>query len=112
MEKKDWPAWAFGPNDQSAIFENPAEVPKGWVSHPSLLTGKAAPTPPPVLTPAASVPEATVTEPATEAKTPHVDAEGHPWSADLHSASKTMTKAGLWRMKVGATRPAPITLDL
>lgn len=37
-----------------------------------------------------------------------IDAHGHPWSADIHAGSKGKTKDGLWRMKVGATRPAPM----
>jgi hypothetical protein len=37
-----------------------------------------------------------------------VDAHGHPWSADLHAATKGKTKDGLWRMKVGVSRPAPL----
>lgn len=37
-----------------------------------------------------------------------VDAHGHPWSADLHAATKGQTKDGLWRMKVGVSRPAPL----
>jgi hypothetical protein len=36
-----------------------------------------------------------------------VDAHGHPWSADLHASTKGKTKDGLWRMKVGVTRPDP-----
>lgn len=45
--------------------------------------------------------------PAVSDETVEVDAHGHPWSADLHAATKTQTKDGLWRMKVGVTRPAP-----
>lgn len=37
-----------------------------------------------------------------------VDAHGHPWSADMHAATKGTTKEGLWRMKVGVSRPAPM----
>lgn len=37
-----------------------------------------------------------------------LDAHGHPWSADLHASTKAMTKEGIWRMKPGATRPAPM----
>lgn len=37
-----------------------------------------------------------------------IDAHGHPWSADLHASTKTKTKDGLWRMKVGVTRPDPL----
>jgi hypothetical protein len=36
-----------------------------------------------------------------------VDAHGWPWSADLHASTKGTTKDGLWRMKVGVTRPDP-----
>lgn len=36
-----------------------------------------------------------------------VDAHGWPWSEDLHASTKTQTKEGLWRMKVGVTRPDP-----
>lgn len=38
---------------------------------------------------------------------PELDAHGHPWSAELHAASKSKTRAGLWRMAVGKSRPAP-----
>lgn len=36
-----------------------------------------------------------------------IDAHGHPWSADMHAATKGKTKDGLWRMKVGVKRPDP-----
>jgi hypothetical protein len=36
-----------------------------------------------------------------------IDAHGWPWSADLHASTKGQTKDGLWRMKVGVTRPDP-----
>lgn len=36
-----------------------------------------------------------------------LDAHGWPWSADMHAATKGKTKDGLWRMKVGVTRPDP-----
>lgn len=90
-----WPAWRYGPNGQSRIFENEKDVPAGWADHPTRVKGgekapKAAPTPTP-------------TPKAAE----DVDADGWPWSADLHSATKTKTQAGLWRMKVGASRPGP-----
>lgn len=39
---------------------------------------------------------------------PEVDAHGHAWSELLHAATKGTTKDGLWRMKVGVTRPAPM----
>ncbi len=37
-----------------------------------------------------------------------VDAHGHPWSAELHASTKGQTKDGLWRMKVGVSRPDPL----
>ena len=37
-----------------------------------------------------------------------VDAHGHPWSVDLHASTKGTTKDGLWRMKVGVSRPDPM----
>jgi hypothetical protein len=36
------------------------------------------------------------------------DAHGHLWHADLHASTKTKTKDGLWRMKVGVARPDPV----
>lgn len=35
-----------------------------------------------------------------------VDADGHPFDAKLHTG--TITKAGLWRMKAGVSRPEPM----
>jgi hypothetical protein len=36
------------------------------------------------------------------------DADNWPWRADLHAGSKGKTKDGLWRMKSGVERPAPL----
>lgn len=50
-------------------------------------------------------------ETATTAASPssdEIDAHGHPWSADLHASTKGKTKDGLWRMKVGVSRPDPL----
>lgn len=45
---------------------------------------------------------------ASQAADPdEVDAHGWPWSPELHASTKGMTKDGLWRMKVGVTRPDP-----
>lgn len=35
-EKKlqEWPAWRYGPQGQSAIFDHPKDVPDDWVSEP------------------------------------------------------------------------------
>jgi hypothetical protein len=37
-----------------------------------------------------------------------VDAHGHPWNEELHASTKGKTKDGLWRMKVGVSRPDPV----
>lgn len=45
---------------------------------------------------------------ASQAADPdEVDAHGWPWSPELHASTKGTTKDGLWRMKVGVTRPDP-----
>jgi hypothetical protein len=36
-----------------------------------------------------------------------IDAAGWPWSPELHASTKGLTKDGLWRMKVGVSRPEP-----
>jgi hypothetical protein len=36
-----------------------------------------------------------------------LDAGGWPWDASLHASTKGKTKDGLWRMKVGVSRPDP-----
>lgn len=49
-------------------------------------------------------------ETATNTASPsdgEIDAHGHPWNPDLHAGTKGKTKDGLWRMKVGVTRPDP-----
>jgi len=117
MDNKSWPAWYYGPNNQAEMFSSAEEVPAGWVDHPS----KVAPSK--VITPARTgsapvpgeddasggVPKAATgsgsAAPGDQSNT--LDAAGWPWSPDLHSSTKSMTKAGLWRMKVGVERPAP-----
>lgn len=46
--------------------------------------------------------------PSDETADDEIDAHGHPWSANLHASTKGTTKDGLWRMKVGVTRPDPM----
>lgn len=46
--------------------------------------------------------------PVAEDDSGEVDAHGHPWSAELHASTKGKTKDGLWRMKVGVSRPDPM----
>jgi len=97
MDDKNWPAWRYGPGGEAEIFASEADVPSGWKDHPSKHEkgDKAAP-PSPVSTP---LPSATGGE--------ELDTHGWPWDAALHASSKTKTTAGLWRMKVGASRPDP-----
>lgn len=45
---------------------------------------------------------------AAEIDAAEIDAHGHPWSAALHAATRGKTKDGLWRMKVGVSRPAAL----
>lgn len=46
--------------------------------------------------------------PTVESGSNELDAHGHPWSADLHASTRGQTKDGLWRMKVGVSRPDPM----
>lgn len=55
----------------------------------------------PIVEPANIEPETPVSDPN------EIDAHGWPWSPDLHASTKGTTKDGLWRMKVGVTRPDP-----
>jgi hypothetical protein len=36
-----FPAWRYGPKGEAEVFQSEADVPKGWVDHPSKV--KAAP---------------------------------------------------------------------
>lgn len=33
--KTTWPAWFYGPEGASQVFQNEDEVPEGWVDHPN-----------------------------------------------------------------------------
>lgn len=82
-------------------------------------TGKAEPvkqaTAPVSVGPETSAPESlvsagngpTATSDASPSDDGEVDAAGWPWSPELHASTKGKTKDGLWRMKVGVTRPDP-----
>lgn len=96
-----WPAWYYGPNGASQIFETEGEVPAGWVDHPSKVGAEKS-------VPANSQAPAALTSTPSSTEAPQIDAHGHPWSADLHASTKTLTKEGLWYMKVGVSRPAPL----
>lgn len=108
MSKLTWPAWFNGPKNETAIFDTPESVPAGWTSGAEKISVDDSK---PKAAPKVSVPapanERAATNAPDAAGTSVIDAHGHAWSADLHAASQSFTKAGLWRMKVGATRPDP-----
>lgn len=92
MENQHWPSWRYGPGGAAGVFASAGEVPAGWKDHPSKVEAKtASPHTPPVSVPSGAVPA--------------IDADGWPLDPTMHTG--TLTKAGLWRMKVGASRPAP-----
>lgn len=75
----------------------------------------AAPTPAPSPSPTAAAPTPAAEQSGAAAEASpaasndgEIDAHGHPWSADLHASTKGKTKDGLWRMKVGVSRPDPL----
>jgi hypothetical protein len=125
MKTDSYPAWFYGPNGQSQIFQSDNEVPAGWQDHPSKIitpekTGSKPFPPQTDRVPAAQRGAAPVTAKsnATAAETGGkpvdqgdqsntVDAHGHAWDAKLHAKTQSMTKDGLWRMRVGVSRPAP-----
>lgn len=45
--------------------------------------------------------------PAVQVSDGTLDTAGWPWSEALHASTKGTTKEGLWRMKVGVSRPDP-----
>jgi hypothetical protein len=46
MSFPKWPSWRFGPGGQSAVFESEADVPNGWVDHPTKVDKAPKPAPP------------------------------------------------------------------
>jgi hypothetical protein len=102
-----WPSYATGPNGERRVFDSEAEVPAGWTHHGETKKGKTAPAAPPPPPPSES--------PNAEGKpVGEKDAAGTVFDPERHTGSKT--QAGLWRMKVGVSRPEsesqPVKLDL
>ena len=93
--KDQFPAWFDGPNGEKQIFNSADEVSAGWTTGAEKRPATKEPV------------SQTSTPTPTKSDIAELDAHGHPWSADLHSPTKSKTTAGLWRMKVGATRPDP-----
>lgn len=108
-EEKDpnWPSWRYGPNGEADIFNSAAEVPSGWKKHPSHFEKGADETEVKDKTPRAAAPAKAKAGAVATGDESVVDADGWPWDASLHAATKNKTSAGLWRMKVGVARPAP-----
>jgi hypothetical protein len=96
MKPLTYPAAFNGPKGESAIFESADDVPNGWTSgaEKQSAKGKAAPAASPAA-PSAPVDKA------------ELDAHGHAYDSKLHAGTGSKTKAGLWRMKVGVSRPDP-----
>lgn len=126
-QDKNWPAWRYGPDGASDVFQSEGDVPAGWQDHPSKVitpakTGSAPLAPRTDVIPAAQRGAAPVVAQndasagqtggkpagtATEDVSNTLDADGWPWDAKMHAGTQAKTQAGLWRMKVGAKRPAP-----
>lgn len=103
MADKNWPAWYYGPKGERDIFHTENSVPKGWLDDPAKQSGQA---------PKSEAKASAGTAETVAQDDGEVDSAGWPWSADLHASSRSKTKDGLWRMKVGVSRPEPKTLDL
>jgi hypothetical protein len=78
-----------------------AESPKADAAKPSGDSGNGVATAEQIST-SSTVAAAQVASPTEDLG---VDTGGHPWSPELHASTKTKTKDGYWRMKVGVTRP-------
>lgn len=130
-----FPSWRYGPKGEAAVFDSEADVPRGWEDHPSKVGGEAGGGVKTIVAPANTTTTAAEAAKSTEAKSQthtdpaisaqsgvggvsqgpkspsadkaELDADGHPYDAELHASTKSKTKAGLWRMKVGVKRPDP-----
>lgn len=106
MKELTWPAWFNGPKGESAIFESPDDVPNGWTSGAEKQTVKAAKAAKAATAKTETAPAAGSSPAKVEkADSAELDAYGHAYDPALHAATKSKTKAGLWRMKVGVARP-------
>lgn len=100
-----WPSWATNPaTAEQQIFNSEAEVLVGWRHHGEIKKGKAAPPPPaPPLPPPPSAAGTIPPPPPPAGAVPTVDKAGTPLDPARHTG--TLTSKGLWRMKVGISRP-------
>lgn len=96
-DDKNWPVWFNGPKGESAVFEKAEDVPNGWTSGAEKRSAKGE----------KSKASSPAKEPAKVDDKAGLDADGHPYDPAIHASTKSKTKAGLWRMKVGVVRPDP-----
>lgn len=122
-----WPAWRYGPGGAAEVFHHEDDVPKGWHDHPSKIISAETTGSKPLPVKTEKLPgEQTGTKPikvgstiigaqtgsqqaegVAEDVSNDLDANGWPWTAELHAATQGKTKDGLWRMKVGKAKPDP-----
>lgn len=95
-DKQHWPSWRYGPNGQSGVFDSETDVPAGWQDHPSKVGEKPV--------------KAAPADDGDAPETVDLDSAGQAWNEEIHAATKTKTSAGLWRMKVGVSRPPVLDL--
>lgn len=117
-----WPSMCTGPDGERQVFDSEAEVPNGWTHHGKTKGSKAPPPPPPAAGKAPPPPPPGAAAAGQgEAQPGDLDAAGV--KLDLFRHTGTLTKSGLWRMKVGVARPdeegenspnyvKPVPLDL
>jgi len=86
---KNWPAWRYGPDGKSGIFDREEDVPTGWTDHPD------------------NVGKTEAEKPSTNADGEEIDNFGVTWNADVNTPDKSKTKGGLWKLLPGKSRPAP-----
>jgi hypothetical protein len=110
MKTLTWPAWFSSPTGKSEIFESAGDVPAGWTSgaeKQSVDGGKPAKTPEPEKPAALPASVAPPVKPDAPSSKVELDTGGWPWLVQFHASSKSKTKGGYWRMKVGVARPDP-----
>lgn len=78
----------------------------GGASATAITISNAKPASAPAAPVSQDKPADAVTE-AAASENVELDAHGWPWLEDLHASTKSKTKEGLWRLKVGASRPDP-----
>ena len=123
---QEWPAWRYGPKGASEIFESEADVPKGWVDHPSKVitpekTGSAPITSTKDKIPASKTGGAPVevNDQIIDENQAHalrqtasdvsntLDTDGQAWDGEVNDPSQSRDADGRWTMIEGEDRPDP-----